>query len=182
MNGVKKLTLIAAATGVLLAQGASTFAADGQVNFNGSITDTTCTITNLTGGQMTVALGNVAKGAFKNVGDRSVPKRFVLQMTGCPSQGAKVIFSGPFVPNKDLIQVASGGAQGVGVAIMTEDQSKSLISPAADANGQVQNPQYDVTPDASGNASLAAVAMYERVGDVTSGTANAVAYIHVSPN
>ena len=53
------LITVFAAAGIMSA--ASVLAADGQINFVGTITDTSCTVTNNPGNPLTVTLGTVVK-------------------------------------------------------------------------------------------------------------------------
>ncbi|MCC7005875.1 MAG: hypothetical protein IT497_04435 [Ottowia sp.] len=67
MDAVKKLTLIAAAVGAL-GQGVA-MAADGTVNFTGSVTASACVVTGgAAGGVITVPMGSVSSKAFTGVG------------------------------------------------------------------------------------------------------------------
>jgi major type 1 subunit fimbrin (pilin) len=50
-------------------------AADGTINFTGTITDAACTVTPGTANQ-TVTMGTVSSTALANVGDTAAPTRF----------------------------------------------------------------------------------------------------------
>lgn len=182
MNGVKKLTLIAAATGALLAQGTSVLASDGQVEFVGTITETGCTISDMSGGRMTLSMGEVARSSFKAVGDRSGAKRFQLNLTNCPpGKTVAVNFWGSMVPKKNLL-ATTGESKGVGIVVTSEvDQTTNLIAPF-----DGQQASYTVTPDASGTAQMTLMAFYERYGagttadPFTSGTAGSIANVDLT--
>lgn len=102
-------------------------AADGTINFTGTITDVACTVDTNSASQ-TVNLGTVSSKAFTSSGSSAAPTRFGITLTNCPeaAANASVKFSGPAnSANTSIIALTSGSdvATGVGVGIYEEDAS-----------------------------------------------------------
>ncbi|MGH8449364.1 fimbrial protein [Pseudomonas sp.] len=120
-----KKSLIAAAllTGSAFASMAN--AADGTINFTGTITDVACTVTTGTASQ-TVAMGTIASSALGTVGATSAPTRFNIVLTTCPATvtSATIKFDGPANPaNSSLLALTNvaGVATGVGIGLYQQD-------------------------------------------------------------
>lgn len=163
---MKKLTLSA----LMLAAGfctATANAADGTINFTGTITDQTCTVDS--GSQnLNVPLGNVAQAALNGAaGMKAAPTRFTLALTNCPGTvtGANVKFDGiSDSVNQNLLALDTGTGVASGVGIEIADKSGTAI------------PLHTASPDyalAAGNNALSFVARYVSTGSaVTTGKAN----------
>lgn len=102
----------------------SAIAADGTINFTGTILDSACTV-NTTSASQTVNLGNVQRTAFKAAGDVAAPTRFDIVLENCPStvSSASVKFDGQAHDNnRNILALSSGqSAEGVGVALFEAD-------------------------------------------------------------
>lgn len=111
-----KKTLLAttlAATAFLSTSAA--FAADGVINFTGSITDTACVV-DIGGAALTVPLGKISTSAFGGAGTTAPATKFTLLVKSCPEAAtAAVNFDGNPVGGDDKV-LALTGAGGVGVA------------------------------------------------------------------
>lgn len=166
---MKKVLLIATIAALFSTQYAS--AADGTIYFNGSITDTACTV-DASSDNQTVVMGTVSTTAFHGAGSTSSPTRFTISLTTCPESAstAKVRFDGPTAPGNPSILRLTNDAQaatGVGVAIY-EDDSSTLI-PVSTASAAK-------TLSSTGVNELAYVAKYMATGDdITAGDAKATA-------
>lgn len=150
----------------MLAPG-SAMAADGTINFTGSITDQTCTVDS--GSQnLNVNLGNVAQTALNGAaGMKAAPTRFTLSVSGCPDTvtGANVKFDGTSDGvNQNLLALDGGTGIATGVGIEIADKNGTAI------------PLHTASPDytlAAGANSLDFIARYVSTGAaVTTGTAN----------
>lgn len=150
----------------LLAAG-NAIAADGTINFKGSITDQTCTVD--AGSQnLNVDLGKVSKTALNGgAGMKAAPTRFTLSLSACPDtvKTANVKFDGKADstnPNLLALDTGTGIATGVGIEI-------------ADKNGTAI-PMFTASTDynlVEGANSLNFVARYVSTGtSVGTGTAN----------
>ena len=99
-------------------------AADGTINFTGTILDSACTV-NTASASQTVNLGNIQRTAFKAAGDVAAPTRFNIVLENCPNtvRSASVKFDGAANPaNQNILALTSGQtAQGVGVALFEAD-------------------------------------------------------------
>lgn len=148
----------------------SVFAADGQVNFTGTIIPQGCDISSTTKNQ-TVDLGQVAVSSFPTAGSISASKGFSLVLTNCPStvSAATVRFDGTQVPGNNSILAltqASGVATGVGIQIA--DNNNKVINLYQDST------KFDLLPGTAVNT-LGFVASYiSTAATVTPGSANAV--------
>lgn len=166
MDAVKKLTLIAAAVGAL-GQGVA-MAADGTVNFTGSVTASACVVTGgAAGGVITVPMGSVSSKAFTGVGTKAGDRSFSIQLTGCPANSQVwVRFAGASDPaNIALLKLTAGGASGVAIGIAQSDGT-----PIAMATDPVQK----ATTAADGSVTLSYRAYYQATAaSVTTGLANA---------
>ncbi|UAN29735.1 fimbrial protein (plasmid) [Serratia ureilytica] len=172
---MKKILLTTAALSLSLA--ASSYAADGNVNFIGSITDQTCEVT--TGSQnLNVVLGNVARTAFTGgTGTEASKTRFTLQLENCPAAAltARVKFDGtPEVTNPDYLAITSGAGVASGVAIKLYDASNTAL-PLNTASMS-----YPLVTTGVNNLNFAA--SYISTGPVTVGPANSTTAFTVNYN
>ena len=164
------------ATMGVVSQGA--LAADGTINFTGSIVDQPCSISP-NSQNLQVPLGNVTRTTLDGaVGKKSTPAKFTINLLGCgaTAKNAQITFSGP--ADNDNLKVNPGTAASTslatGVAVELEDSNGAKIAlGAASAN-------YALT---IGDNALQFQAAYVATGSkVTSGIANAMAYFTVSYN
>ena len=170
MDVVKKLALVVAAAGTLAVQGVA-LAADGQVNFTGTMQTASCKVANAANGVVTVALGSIATTSFAAVGAKSGEEVFSINLTGCPT-GSKVNlrFSGlSDSTNVDLLAIATGTGTATGVAVGLSNDDGSALSLATNSN--------QVAADATGAATLGFRAYYQSTAaTVGAGTASATAF------
>ncbi|CAI2065766.1 type 1 fimbrial protein [Serratia fonticola] len=162
---MKKLVI---AVSIAVASLSSAFADDGKINFEGAITNDACTVTNNVTNPLTVTLGTVSSGAFKNAGDTAAPTKFYIDLTNCPSTvtSTKVVFDG--TPDSNVADIlgltqVSGVATNVGIQITDK---KEVVVPLRTASSA-----YAMT---AGSNSLEFVARYYATdATVGAGSANA---------
>ncbi|TFZ51995.1 type 1 fimbrial protein [Serratia proteamaculans] len=125
----KTLIALALFSGVISAANA----ADGTINFEGSVLETACTAT---ASSSTVQMGAISKVALGNVGATSLGKPVVVTLSSCPAAAttATITFAGnPDADNNQLFKIVGGSgtaATGIGLALYDAD-GKTLISPNA---------------------------------------------------
>ncbi|WP_347449278.1 fimbrial protein [Pantoea stewartii] len=173
---MKKLRFMATALAAISLCGTAS-AADGTINFTGTIRDTACTVDTASANQ-TVNLGTVAATSFGSAGSTASASRFTINLTGCPTAvtTASIRFDGPLASgNSNLLALSSGQtATNVGVGIYQQD-SATLI-PVAKASAPV-------TLSSTGTNTLNFVAKYvSTAATVGAGSANAVATFTVAYN
>ncbi|RWR01119.1 fimbrial protein [[Pantoea] beijingensis] len=174
---MKKFTLIATATLAAVSICGTASAADGTINFTGSIRDTACTVDTASANQ-TVNLGNIATTSFGSAGSSASSARFTINLTDCPAAitSASIRFDGPLASgNSNLLALSSGQtATNVGVGIY-EQNSTTLIP--------VGSPSDAVTLSATGINAINFLAKYVSTAAVVgAGSANAVATFTVAYN
>ncbi|MGR5945404.1 fimbrial protein [Enterobacter sp. C4G1] len=125
-------------------------AADGKINFTGTITDVACTISSTTATQ-NIPMGNISTSSFNSAGDSAGPQKVSIVLTSCPStaKGATVRFDGASHPdNSNLLAIsaASGGtaASGVGIGFYEEDGT-TLIPMASRSAEKILSSTADTT-------------------------------------
>lgn len=107
----------------------SAFAADGAVNFTGTITDAACTIDTASQNQ-DVFLGNIARTAFPVAGSLAAAKKFTLVLTDCPGTvtGATVRFDGTQVScDNTVLALTAGDSTASGVGIQISDNQNKVV-------------------------------------------------------
>lgn len=111
-------------------------AADGKINFVGSITDDACTVTNNVGNPLTVTLGNVSSKAFTGAGSTAAPIKFTIALTDCPKTvtSVRVTFDGTADSNVNAILALTqddGVATGVGLQLADQNGTPvTLFTPS----------------------------------------------------
>lgn len=163
---MNKVSLFAIITAFLSAPYAH--AADGTINFTGTITETACSVNIST---QSVDLGTVSASALTGLGTTAAPTRFTISLITCPIavSTAKVRFDGTTaVGNSSILKLNVGEtATNVGVAIY-EDDSSTLIP--------VGSPSAAKTLVSTGTNDLTYIAKYMATGTpVSAGSANATA-------
>lgn len=163
-----KKNLIAVALFAAAAVSTSAFAADGTVNFTGSITDVACTVDTNSLNQ-TVDLGKVSKTAFNGAGSTAAAKGFSLVLKDCPTAvtSALVRFDGLQVPGDNSVLALTEAT----------DKAKDVGIQITDNNNNVINLYQDSAPYtlAAGENKLNFTARYYATGNnVDVGSANAV--------
>ncbi len=183
MDAVKKISLIAAAIGALAIQ-SSAMAADGTLNFTGTIISSGCKINGSANFVLAPDFGMVSASAFSGVNsraNRNVP--VILKLTDCPAAGTgangqsvKIIFSSPgAVLTGNLLPLTPGtaaapAATGVGIGLWDQSTGNQLK-----VGGDPVSYAYDAGKQ---EATLSFVADFQSTATtVTPGVANAVGYI-----
>lgn len=170
---ISRFAVIAAVAAV--SQGAFAAAGDsGQVNFEGSITSSICSI-GPTSANQTVKLGVVTVNKFKAAGDRSLPQDFSIDLHDCPAVAADkpanvatVTFKGDTAPGGKLLKIANGEV-GSGAA-------KNLAIQIMDSTGKqidVGSPSGDYTLGEGTNRLKFKASYIATATGVTAGSANA---------
>ncbi|PVZ82619.1 fimbrial protein [Serratia sp. S1B] len=169
---MKKNIIVATLVAAAAMTTASAFAADGTVNFTGSIIDTSCNVTNLSSGSLNVDLGSVSKASLSSAGMKSDPKAFSINVTNCPTDAVSVSFDGTSAGgNNNLLALSNSTATGVAVEIT---DAKGIVVPLYKSSSS-----YALTANA---ANLNFVARYVATGAVGAGTANATADFTINYN
>ena len=160
-------TLLASASVMMFAPAAH--AADGLIEFDGSITSATCKINGGTGQNFTVTLPKVSTTSLAEKGAWAGRQPFSIKLTECsPSSGVVSAYlePGPTVnPQTGNLKVDSGGASNVEIALLNKSYEK------INAAGTTGNQKVDKVNISSGNAQLDFYAQYEALGAATSGAA-----------
>ncbi|MCK3863816.1 type 1 fimbrial protein [Pseudomonas sp. B329] len=143
-------------------------AADGLINFEGSITAQSCTINGGAGRNFTVTLPKVSSASLATAGDRGGRTPFLINLTDCgaPLDGAVKVF---FEPSTDVdiatgrlrITSGNGNATNVQVGLLTEQQDDIQVGQAASA--------YPSTNLVAGAATFKYFAEYHSLGLATAG-------------
>ncbi|MBB1581302.1 fimbrial protein [Serratia sp. OS31] len=121
---MKKTLLVTTLAATAILSTSSAFAADGTVNFTGSITDTACVV-DTASANLTVPLGKISAKAFGAAGATGPATKFTLVVKSCPEVAtAKVNFDGiPVSGDNNVLALTTGTgvATGVGVQISDKD-------------------------------------------------------------
>lgn len=164
----KQLLSAAFAVTGLLAVASAAHAADGQIDFTGSIIANTCVISGGGGGaNFTVNLPKVSASALTTAGSWAGRTPFQIKLTGCsPDQKVSTYFEqGPTVNSDGRLMVDAGGATNVELGLLN-DTLGNIAAGAASQNSQL----VQIT---SGNANLNYyVEYYSPNGGATAGAAN----------
>ncbi|WP_260515784.1 fimbrial protein [Serratia fonticola] len=170
-----KKNLIAVAVLVSSAFCVSANAAEGQVNFTGSLIPTGCTVTNSPANPLEVFLGNLPVTSFGAAGTTSASKVVALKVTACPATTANVTFDGTYDSgNPQVLALTAGGATGVGIQLL--DNADNVVT-----LGTASAP-YTLT---AGDNTLNFKARYIATVDsasMTVGAANSIALFNISYN
>lgn len=172
------LAIILSATAV-----SSAFAADGTINFTGSVTTDACKIVTTPD----VAMGKVSSSSFTKKGDLSAASAFTIKLTECPEAGstsATVKFDGTADGGDNNVLALTGGAGSAnGLGLQISDSTGKIV-PLATASSTYTLVKKDATkPTILGNNDLQFTARYIATADtVTAGVANATAQFTVNYN
>jgi major type 1 subunit fimbrin (pilin) len=150
-------------------------AADGTVNFNGKIVDTPCIVTaGDDNTAQTVSLGTVKSSSFTAVGITSADVPFNIKLEQCvvgeDGLGATVTFTGSQDGADPTLLAVSGGATGVGIELVNNDNTEIKMGTESAATA-LQN----------GNNTLVYKAHYKSTAAaVTTGDANGQAQFQIA--
>lgn len=152
-------------------------AADGTINFTGSITDTACTVDAASASQ-TVKLGTVAAKSFSSAGATAGAARFSINLTDCPvaSKTASIRFDGPVPSGNSSVLSLSSGQTATNIAVGLYLVDSTTLIPIGSST-----PSVPLT--ASGTNTFVFIAKYFALSTpVGAGTANANATFTVAYN
>ncbi|NTX79281.1 type 1 fimbrial protein [Serratia proteamaculans] len=181
-----KHTLLAAALATTAAFSfSSAFAADGTVNFTGSVTDTACVVDMGGSNALSVPMGKISKTSFGASGSLAGATKFTLKLKTCPTATtATVKFDGIAAGGDDKILALTGGAgAATGLGIQISDKSGNVLPLATNsvsytlAKGDASVPANDVTNDLDFTARYISTA-----ATVSAGSANATATFSINYN
>lgn len=162
-------------SGLVLCDSAS-YAADGEINFTGSVIDTACTMDIGANNKMSVILGNVAKTAFSGPDSVSSVTEFDIKLKSCPEvTTASVKFDGVTVPgNNEVLALTEETGAATGVGIQITDQANKIVT---------FKTATDSYPLAAGDNTLPFFASFIQTdAAVVAGTANATAQFTINYN
>ncbi|MDN4627789.1 fimbrial protein [Erwinia sp. PsM31] len=160
----------------------SAAAADGTINFKGSIIDTACTV-DLDGAgatTMDVIMGNVHKTAFSGVGSTAggsaSTTKFSLTLKDCPATAAtaKIKFDGIAYAGDNTVLALTdeaGVATGVGIQLSDSNGVLPLYTESA---------SYPLTSGTTSNTLDFYARYIQKAATVTAGPANSVATFTVN--
>ncbi|WP_410013509.1 fimbrial protein [Sodalis sp. C49] len=141
-------------------------AADGTINFTGTILDTACVVEPAV---VAVNMGSLTVAAFSGVGATAGSTPFSITLTSCPAglTTAQVFFSGAADPaDSTVLGLTAGGATGAGIALFESDGSTRVNLGAASV----------AQPVTAAGGSLDFVAKYMQTATpIVAGAANATA-------
>lgn len=147
------------------------FAADGTVNFTGTIVGTACTVNGDSGSTaINVPMGTYSIASLASTGSQTPPQNFNINLTKCPNSGVKIRFDGtPVSGNSTLLALSPGQDAAKTIGIQITDLTSNV---AYNISGQTDAVAFQ-TPT-SGNISIPLAARYKayQTGVVPS-TANA---------
>ena len=159
--------------------GTSAQGAGGQVNFNGSITDSSCNVDSGSTGQ-TVDLGKWASNYFTSTGSETTKTSFHIKVKDCPASVAKVavLFDGARDQSDTTLLATNGGATGVAIKLYEDDQNTAV------SLGKVSkdHPVVAGATAGTGSADLEFYADYVSTGAVAAGDANGTANFNMIYN
>lgn len=162
---MNKLLLSTAFAAVAIAGGALAFApaaraSDGTITFTGKVLSSTCTVSNATSGNVTVALPDVQSSVFTGKGTVAGLTPFSLVLAGCPTTPSGVsvgaIFSGSTI-DTSTGAITNGTATGDS---NVEVQMTNSSGTALNLNSQGTYGLVTATVSSSGAATLGYEAQY----------------------
>ncbi|HDU4279918.1 TPA: fimbrial protein [Klebsiella variicola] len=159
--------------------GTSAQGAGGQVNFNGSITDSSCNVDSGSTGQ-TVDLGKWASNYFTSTGSETTKTSFHIKVKDCPASvtTVAVLFDGARDQSDTTLLATNGGATGVAIKLYEDDQNTAV------SLGKVSkdHPVVAGATAGTGSADLEFYADYVSTGAVAAGDANGTANFNMIYN
>lgn len=175
---MKKNLIVAAMVAALSLSAAQAMAnGGGQVNFNGTILDESCTITDTVASPQDIDLGTYGKNEFTAVGTALAKKDVKISLTNCPASvtSAAIVFDGKAdATNPELLALTDVDNVANGVAIQLYDDSEKELA--------LRTPSKAYTL-AEGDNTLNFYAAYKSTAaTVTGGPADAVANFSVDYN
>ena len=152
----------------------------GQIEFSGSITDTSCDIDSNSASQV-IDLGKWASNFFTGAGSETTKTAFHIKVKDCPASVTKVavLFDGTRDSNNSNLLAVNGGAQGVAIKLYEHDRSTAVSLGKTSA-------KQTVTPGTSGGTGSADLEFYadyiSTAATVTAGKADGTANFNMIYN
>ncbi|QDI07267.1 Type-1A pilin [Klebsiella electrica] len=152
----------------------------GQIEFSGSITDTSCDIDSTSANQI-VDLGKWANSYFTGAGSETTKTAFHIKVKDCPATVTKVsvLFDGARDSNNSNLLAVNGGAQGVAIKLY-EDDKATPINIGTESHDQTVI--AGTSASNSGTADLEFFADYISTSAVSAGAANGTANFNMIYN
>ncbi|HGH5397786.1 TPA: fimbrial protein [Raoultella planticola] len=159
---------------------AGTQSTGGQIEFSGSITDTSCNIDSTSANQI-VDLGKWASSYFTGAGSETTKTAFHIKVKDCPATVTKVsvLFDGTRDSNNSNLLAVNGGAQGVAIKLY-EDDKATPINLGTESKDQAVI--AGTSGSNSGTADLEFFADYISTSAVSAGSANGTANFNMVYN
>ena len=159
---------------------AGTQSTGGQIEFSGSITDTSCNIDSTSANQI-VDLGKWASSYFTGAGSETTKTAFHIKVKDCPATVTKVsvLFDGTRDSNNSNLLAVNGGAKGVAIKLY-EDDKATPINLGTESKDQAVI--AGTSGSNSGTADLEFFADYISTSAVSAGSANGTANFNMVYN
>lgn len=122
-------------------------AQDGTINFEGTISNTACTVDSISA-DMTVDLGTVSTSAFSAPGDVASPTKFNIIIKNCPESvnSAAVSFTGEAdATNPSLFKLSGDGAEGIGIALYEGDSTTQVAANMSSSDYNIDSSKTENT-------------------------------------
>lgn len=181
-----KKTLLAAALATTAALSfSSAFAADGTVNFTGSVTDTACVVDMGGTNVLAVQMGKISKSSFTVAGTVAAATKFTLQLKSCPSATtATVKFDGIAANGDDkVLALTTGTGVATGLGIQLSDKSGAVLPLATNSTSYtLLKKDLTATPPADVNDLVFTARYISTAAAVTAGSANSTATFSINYN
>ena len=149
---------------------AGTQGTGGQVEFTGSITDSSCNVDSTSANQ-SVDLGKWASSYFTGAGSETTKTAFHIKVKDCPSTvtTVSVLFDGTRDTNNSDLLAINGTANGVAIKLYEDDKSTPVDLGAVSRGHSVT---AGASGAATGTADLEFFADYVSTSAVSTGSAN----------
>ncbi len=155
---MKKTLLVTTLAATTFLSASAAFAADGVINFTGSITATACVV-DMGGAALTVPLGKISATSFSAAGTTAPATKVTLKVKSCPSAlSASVNFDGIPSSGDDKVLALTAGATATGVGIQISDKDGKAV-PIRGLSGSyalAKGDSADVTKDITNNLDFTA--------------------------
>lgn len=152
----------------------------GQIEFSGSITDTSCDIDSNSASQV-IDLGKWASNFFTGAGSETTKTAFHIKVKDCPASVTKVavLFDGTRDSNNSNLLAVNGGAQGVAIKLYEDDRATPINLGTVSRD---QTVLVGAGGASTGTADLEFFADYISTSAVSAGAANGTANFNMVYN
>ena len=159
---------------------AGTQGTGGQVEFTGSITDSSCNVDSTSANQ-SVDLGKWASSYFTGAGSETTKTAFHIKVKDCPSTvtTVSVLFDGTRDTNNSDLLAINGTASGVAIKLYEDDKSTPVDLGAVSRGHSVT---AGASGAATGTADLEFFADYVSTSAVSAGSTNGTANFNMVYN